>query len=400
MERVDALRIIEQLRRGLPPSGRVREYTVGRSEEIAELEGRLSADVAGALLLKANYGSGKTHLLKYTREAALAHNYVVSSLSLDAQGGVRFNRMDQILGAICRGLEVPGRSGESGVAPFFTGVCEALRSARGQGPTPVNKLTDGGKWGSTAFLASPALFVALRGWFFSEDQPENRDLIEDWLYHPGQYGTSQRRRLYRNLVACLRPFFRDDRPEWQFYADDVFNFCYGGYTQSWDAIDDLDTIAKAAGHSGLVLLFDEFEDVITNLRRIDYQERAFYNLFRFFSGEHFGGSSYFAVTPEFVDKCKTRLLAKGRWDFDYSTFDALPAFEMSPLTIDELDDLAMRIMTVHGIAYGWDCCSDGVVHDVEDAVERALAVPLQDRVRQAIKAIVFTLDDHQDSGNE
>lgn len=397
MTDAEARGIVESLRRGLPPAGRVREYTVGRREEIRELEDRLAAHSTGALLLKANYGSGKTHLLKFIRETALEHGYAVSSLSLDARGGVRFNRMDQIFGAVCRGLEVPRRPGETGVAPFFDEVSAALRSAKGQGATPANRLTDWGRWRSSSLLASDALFIAVRGWFFSDDRQENRALIEDWLYNPGSYGQSARSRLYFKLVERLRPCFRDERSERQFYADDVFNFWYGGYRQSWDALGDLSTLADAAGLRGLVLLFDEFEDVITNLRRIDYQERAFSNLFRFFSGQDFGGSSFFAVTPEFVVKCKTLLLAKGKWDYDFSAFDALPAFEMSPLTIDELDDLALRIMQTHSAAYGWDCCGDGVVADVEVAVAEAMSVPVQDRVRQAIKAIVGTLDDHLDA---
>jgi hypothetical protein len=29
--------------------------------------------------------------------------------------------------------------------------------------------------------------------------------------------------------------------------------------------------------------------------------------------------SFFAVTPEFVSKCRNRLISKGRWDYDGSS---------------------------------------------------------------------------------
>jgi hypothetical protein len=51
-----------------------------------------------------------------------------------------------------------------------------------------------------------------------------------------------------------------------------------------------------------------------------------------------------AVTPDFVRKCKSQLLERGRVDFDYERFDELPSFEMSPLTKTELTELAGRIL--------------------------------------------------------
>ncbi|OGP85095.1 MAG: hypothetical protein A2V87_08600 [Deltaproteobacteria bacterium RBG_16_58_17] len=71
-------------------------------------------------------------------------------------------------------------------------------------------------------------------------------------------------------------------------------------------------------------------------------------------GDEFQGMTYFAVTPDFTRKCKTLLLQKGRWDYDYSLFDKIPTFEMSPLTAEELQELAIRILEVHGIAYYWE----------------------------------------------
>ena len=95
-DRPTAERIIEQLRYGVPPPEYVRAFTVGRGTQLRALEkslGHPSGDRGSALLVKANYGGGKSHLLRVVREMALEAGYAVSLVVIDAQGGVRFNRM-------------------------------------------------------------------------------------------------------------------------------------------------------------------------------------------------------------------------------------------------------------------------------------------------------------------
>ena len=119
MEAAIAQKVIESLRKGIPPVGLARYFTVGRKVEIEGLIQHIGNQEGTALLLNANYGSGKTHLLRFIREYALSNNYAVSTVTLDAGSAVRFNRMDQIFGAICRNIEVPQISGHKGMRPFF-----------------------------------------------------------------------------------------------------------------------------------------------------------------------------------------------------------------------------------------------------------------------------------------
>lgn len=143
---------------------------------------------------------------------------------------------------------------------------------------------------------------------------------------------------------------------------------------------------------GLVLLFDEFEDVLDNLTRINHQEAAFWNLFQFFGGRKFPGMSFFAVTPNFVAKCKELLLRKDRWDFDYSRFDRLPTFEMSPLDVTHLEELAGRILSTHALAYQWDPLAVVTEKRILEVVREAASVQIEDRSRHAICDLVKTLD--------
>src|SRR5205823_5600822 len=128
-----------------------------------------------------------------------------------------------------------------------------------------DRISSNGKWDYSDYLKSQAVYVALRASVASESRAV-RDLIEDWFANPWNY-RGQRSLLHQRLVESLRSSFRDPRRDWQFYAEEVFIFHTGGHRQAWDALADLGLIARASGLRGLVLLFDEFEDVVQNLNR-------------------------------------------------------------------------------------------------------------------------------------
>lgn len=391
-----AERSIESLRKGIPPDGDVCRFTVGRKTEINDLTNRLKKKKPGALLLKANYGSGKTHLLKFIRETALDQGFAVSTVTLDAKSATRFNRMDQVLGAILRGIEIPGSPNQKGIRPFFDFISQQIDDDRAE-DNPQSywaKLTSNWRWNFSEVLDSGSLFIAVRAW--ATGKPEVQDLIEDWLYNPWQY-YSQRKRLYLELVENQRAFFRDPRPEFQFYANEVFRFDTQGYNQSWEALKDVQKLSFAAGLKGLIILFDEFEDVLNNIKNIAHQQSAFWNLFQFYGGKKFPGMTFFAVTPEFVHKCKKLLHDKGYWDYDYSQFETIPTFQMSPLEAKELEDLALKIMETHGTAYDWEPDQVMKISTLKSIVNKAAAIQVEDRARHTIREIVKSLDRLLDS---
>ncbi len=267
---------------GVPPMGHTLEFTVGRKTELKELKRTLTANAVAesGRFLKANYGGGKSHLLRVIRELALEAGYVVSFVTMDARGGVRGNRMDQLFEAVCRGIELPP-GGPGGLATLFD-------LAVGSGIN-VDRVVRSGYW----------IGPAHRGSDYAAD------------------------RFQRG--ACFK--YRSDRPNL--------------YRQCWNALTDLDTLAKACGLKGLVLLVDEFEDVVTNLNRIDWQTKALENL-KFFDGEAFSGLSYFAVTPEFTQRW--------RWGTD-AKLDTKPSFALTPPNKTDIKRLASTIRAVHAMAY-------------------------------------------------
>lgn len=387
MPLIQAIRVIESLRHGIPPEGCISEFTFGRKDEIDELHKVLLNKDGGALLLRANYGSGKTHLLKLIREMALSYGYAVSLITLDSKSAVRFNRMDQIFGQVCRQLEVPGKTGKS-VRYLFNDVSTVCsKSKKSKVSDDIISLTSAGKWDHSRYLSSPALYVAVRAWFFGENLTQ--DIVEDWLFQPWEY-KSQRKHLYDSLIGNMRRHFNDPRDDRYFYYNNLFDFSVQEYRQSWDALNDLDKLTKIAGFKGLILLVDEFEDIIHNMGNIRHQKDAFWNLFQFFGGS-FCSNSFFAVTPDFSNKCKKVLLDKEIFDYDYSKFDKLKTFELSPLSESQMYSLSQKIISVHSKAYDWQTPKD-IDNHIHIICKKGMKIPVQDRVRQTIKETVILLD--------
>lgn len=391
-DRATAEQIIEQLRAGSPPPEHVRAFTVGRGDQLCALEKLLrdlEDDRGFALLVKANYGAGKSHFLKVVREMALESGYVVSLVVVETKGGVRFNRMDTILGAICRNLEAPGcrRRGLGVLLNAFSDVSPSDLSTTML--DDWNRISSNGNWGLSNYLGSPALYIALRAWVHTDDEGV-RKLIDEWFENPVRDNFA-RKHLWLKLVDDEQFAFNDPRPELQFYSDGVFAFNADGHRQAWAALGDLSMIARIGGYRGVVVLFDEFEDVI-NLDRRDYQQQAFQNLFRFFDGDSFSGMSCFAVTPDFVAKCRNELINRKVYGFNYARFDQLPSLEIESVQRCHFRQLAMYIQAVYAVAYKADPKILLSADEMTQLVEGLWVVQPPDRVRQGIKAVVHVLD--------
>jgi hypothetical protein len=77
---------------------------------------------------------------------------------------------------------------------------------------------------------------------------------------------------------------------------------------------------------------------------------------------------------------------------DYSEVGQFPTFEMQPLEVPQLQELAGRIRDTHALAFGWNpqqWIRDAALRGI---VQKSAAVPVQDRSRQTIKHVVSALD--------
>ena len=388
-----AEKIVESFRFGIPPKDVITDFTVGRDGQIEELRRLLYGGPyrqGRALLLKANYGSGKSHMLQLLRKTSLDSEYAVSMIVVDSQGGVRFNRMDSILGEIANKLE-SSKDRKPGIGSLFDAFYDAANMECNAGTAKVHLIIkNGAPWGPGVPLKSPAVHAALRVWpAIAED---GKELIEDWFANPSDY-RGQRKLIYKTLVEPFLDTFQEPRTEMEFYSNDVFTFHTDGFQQSWDAISDLDSISRAVGLGGLVLLFDEFEDIVQNLNRRELQKQAYSNLFRFFTGESFPGTAVFAVTPDFLERCTSELQSVDVYDMEVKGFAQLPTLSIDQISEEQFLSLAKRIRDVHGLAYGWDSNEAIGDRELEVMLSEFLKVSEPNRIRSAVQDLVSELDD-------
>ena len=77
-----AWQTLEALRLGVVPAIGVQDYTIGREQELADLE-QLLADGSGCRVLWGDYGAGKTHLLEAAQQLALDRGFATARVTLD-----------------------------------------------------------------------------------------------------------------------------------------------------------------------------------------------------------------------------------------------------------------------------------------------------------------------------
>lgn len=334
-----ALHYVESLRLGIPPDENISFFTVGRQAEINALYKLLDIPSRKIKLLRANYGSGKTHLLKLLREEGLRRNFAVSLLTLDAKSGIRFNKLDEIFGAICRNLVLP--DGSSGIAGLF----DAVKNS----PTNEAQLIQKYRF-YNGNRRSPPLQEAMN-WWLKYDTHLAKDMIIEWMNNPYHFvTTSSQQELYFRVLN--KPFISSSEKEQLAILrhDGTFKWFDGSdYSRTWAAFNELQKLTQIGGMNGLILLIDEFEDVISNMTKAQ-QIRAFYHLFGFYSGKYLG-LAVFAVTPDFVSKCRDVILRKSILDFPIRDFEQLPSLAFPPLGERELHEFCHRIMDLYEHAY-------------------------------------------------
>ncbi len=82
--------VIEAFRSGIVPTQFIKGWTVGRARELSKIDTWLHDQTSGTLVIKGEYGAGKTHIIENLRAHALELNYATASVGIDpmdAQAG-------------------------------------------------------------------------------------------------------------------------------------------------------------------------------------------------------------------------------------------------------------------------------------------------------------------------
>lgn len=373
---------IESLRMGIPPIEDLTYFTVGRQSEINDLVSLLDKPSNRIKLLKANYGSGKTHLLRLLHEEALQQNFAVSLLTLDAKSGIRFNKLDEIFGEIARNLRVP--NGVSGIGGLF----DTLENAETREALSIQK------YKFYINKRAPQLQTAV-GWWVKNDSPLVRDMIIEWMTNPYHYVTTSRQEeLYKRIIQKSYLSSVDKEKLAALRRDGTFKWYDGkDFSRTWTVMAELHNLTQIAGLRGLIILVDEFEDVVSNMTK-SQQIRAFYHLFEFYKGGY-PGLAVFAITPDFVENCRRILLQKSIMDFNIRNFERLPFLEISPLTEKDLYDFSNKLISLYEHAYQWRFPDKEVIlQKLERECKAASRYAIPDRPRYIAKLTTQILDDY------
>ncbi len=82
LDQEQAWQTLEALRLGVVPAHGVRDYTVAREQELANI-GAVLEDGAGCRVIWGDYGAGKTHLLDTAEQLALEQGFATARITLD-----------------------------------------------------------------------------------------------------------------------------------------------------------------------------------------------------------------------------------------------------------------------------------------------------------------------------
>jgi len=208
--------IIESLRLGVVPTKYIHRFTFGREREVKQLQQWLETE-GGVLHIIGQYGSGKTHLLKFLYSMCLELGYAVAFAGLDPTE-TPFHRPKKVYSKIIETFRF--RDGDN-----LKGFREFLKSL-GQNETLSRSLDD------HIYLGQVMRRVSRYSLSFDGD-PEIVELYFNWLegktyscfFRPGLYDDGKAANIYCNILSGIS------------------------------------TAAKRCGLKGLTVIFDETENV-------------------------------------------------------------------------------------------------------------------------------------------
>ncbi|KUK40983.1 MAG: hypothetical protein XD69_0966 [Clostridia bacterium 62_21] len=368
MQKFEAVRVIEALRSGISSRHLSAIFSYGREGLLEKIQRDLDA-VAGdeslrAMVLKGDYGEGKTHLLNVVFNRAQEQNFAVSFVVLSKE--TPFGRLDRVYPKVVAGTYLPGE-----VEP---GIEALLRDVR-----PGSAIADEILTFARHELHSK-VFRVLENYFEAGDTQDLHDLAGDlagqWL--PVDQLKAVHKRNFGRSAKIER--FRPKLDVWNYFRLLAY-------------------LIKRRGCAGWVILFDEFELVGT--LGIAARADAYSNLGRFLFPEEADSlvSTYvvFSVASRFwpdvllrsrrpdIDEVPRRLVAKGephRADLVRRVLNTLlqDAVALETLPAGEVRRMLAAVQDFHANAYGWEPKAD-----LDAILEATRHARLRTKIRYALE---------------
>ena len=370
LEQHEAERILESLRAGVPFAALAQKLPIGRSALLDRVGAMLQTGRGGPLLVRANYGEGKTHFLQAVTGSALSAGHVVSAISISREAPL--NNLGALFKAVTTGTRTPG-SQRLGLAPL-------LDRLQARAPEVLASLEHAG---------IPDRLRASIEAYFHVDMTYRHELLADLS---GEF------LMVGRLKAILRDLGLDHRlPPYAFTREPIWYYRL------------MAELIRQAGFAGWLILIDELE--LVGKTSIGQRALAYSNLFDLAVAQELPrtvvmaavASNFYSDVLEAkgdAEKGPGWLSQRGREReaalAQRGIAELMRAERLPALSSEEIHSLLATIRAVHARAYEWD-------PPAEDDMQRFLDRHVHGadaRLRTRIRASVQWLDHWLQYGRE
>lgn len=315
LTRRDALSIIEALRTGTVPLDNITAYSVGREDLLMQVRRDLQGVANGNSMVRfinADYGQGKTHLLRLLQEIAYVDDFTVSTVTL-SQSECPLYKFGQVYNKIMWGIRTKNQRKRPALENILDRWLKAMRLWQRR---EVERIVARLPHDMTNALVA----------YYEADNPisprkEDQLAILKWL--SGESGI---------------------------YLGDIRRR-YGIHSKvdeetALDMLGLMATLFRHLGYQGICILFDEAE-AIDSMSQSLYREQAYTNLRMVVQRAKEVIHCYFvyATTPSFFDSY--RFVGLSDWIAEQDIL------QLAPFSPDELQTLAQRVLFIYQLAVNW-----------------------------------------------
>jgi P-loop Domain of unknown function (DUF2791) len=345
--------IVNALRRGVPPEYDLGLFSVGREGTTAEFIADLDAVKAGSSMVRyldADFGQGKTHLLKSLREEGFRSDFVVAIVELST-GACPLFSLVEVYRQIITGL----RTSESPREPALERVLDRWLELQ-EDATPAKRVETLRK---LPVMLQAALLAFLQATTGPTASLQNREMVIRYLTGE-KFGRTERTRLelFENIVEGTTLMI----------------------------LESVAGFVRDLGYGGLCILFDEAEGIVS-FSRSSQQEAALNNLVRLLRMTTRAEGCYFmyAATPSFFDAFGDRP------SLQPPNSDGT-VMKLERLSVPAIHELIHRISSLYAAAYSIDVPPE-LIATIRKATNEEYG-----RVSDLTRMTVAALDEYRNGG--
>lgn len=331
---MEARRVIEALRSGIPSRAVGQYFSEARPQIMKELSSRLDrvceTGKSDGFVVSGKYGEGKTHLLNTVFSMAHANNMVVSYLSLSKE--TPMDKLYLVYQKLINNTYLPGRQ-----QPGFLHMLDGM--------TPNSPLASELLLYAAKELETDKLYYLLKSYMSTEDQEERfllqADLEGDFV------ANGLLKKIYKRIFSQTAKY----------------NVNFTKTKHCMDYFRFMSRLFSRLGYNGWVILVDEAE----LMGRLGKKARlnAYNNMAQFLMPEKHLDSvfSMFALSASYVED-----IIEGKHEFENleqlwpdhqepakTVLNRLVnAVQLQPLSREEISQVLGRVQEFHGRAYDWN----------------------------------------------